>query len=258
MITDPYFYAVAIPAVLFVGLSKGGFGGAMALFGVPLMALAVSPVQAAAIMLPILIVMDIVSLWTWRAERDAVTLKLMLPGAILGIAIGWATAAYVTEGLIRLIVGLVALWFAVSYFISRWRERRAETSPARGHHPVRATVWGTLAGFTSFVSHAGGPPYQIYALPLRQDPKIYTGTSVRFFAIINAVKLVPYFALGQFDSANLKTSLALAPLAPVATLAGAFIVRRLNAVLFYPLMYAMVLVTSLKLIADGARAYLPG
>lgn len=259
MITDPYFYAVAIPAVLFVGLSKGGFGGAMALFGVPLMALAVSPVQAAAIMLPILIVMDIVSLWTWRAERDATTLKLMLPGAILGIGIGWATAAYVTEGLIRLIVGLVALWFAVSYFVGRWRERRrAEAVPARGHNPVRATVWGTLTGFTSFVSHAGGPPYQIYALPLRQDPKVYTGTSVRFFAIINAVKLVPYFALGQFDAANLKTSLALAPLAPVATLAGAYIVRRLNAALFYPLMYAMVLATSLKLIADGLRVYLPG
>lgn len=259
MITDPYFYAVAIPAVLFVGLSKGGFGGAMALFGVPLMALAVSPVQAAAIMLPILIVMDIVSLWTWRAERDATTLRLMLPGAILGIGIGWATAAYVTEGLIRLIVGLVALWFAVTYFIGRWRERRStEVRPARGHDPVRATVWGTLTGFTSFVSHAGGPPYQIYALPLRQDPKVYTGTSVRFFAIINAVKLVPYFALGQFDAANLKTSLALAPLAPVATLAGAYIVRRLNAALFYPLMYFMVLLTSLKLIADGARVYLPG
>lgn len=257
MIDDPFFYAVAIPAVVFVGLSKGGFGGAMALFGVPLMALAVSPVQAAAILLPILILMDVVSLWSWRAERDLATLKMMLPGAMLGIAVGWATAAYVTEPLIRLIVGIVAFWFAIGYFVQTWRERRGGTAPPRGHDPVRGTLWGTISGFTSFVSHAGGPPYQIYTLPLRQDPKIYTGTSVRFFAIVNAVKLVPYFALGQFDATNLKTSLALAPLAPVATLAGAYVVRRLKPGIFYPLMYAMVFVTALKLIRDGAIHYLP-
>jgi Predicted permeases len=257
MITDPFFYAVAIPAVLFVGLSKGGFGGAMALFGVPLMALAVSPVQAAAIMLPILIVMDAVSLWTWRHERDLTTLKMMLPGAMLGIGIGWATAAYVTEALIRLIVGLVALWFALGYFLGRLRARRGIEQPARGHDPVRGTLCGTISGFTSFVSHAGGPPFQIYALPLRHNPKTYTGTSVRFFAVVNAVKLIPYFALGQFDAANLKTSLALTPLAPAATLAGAFVVRRLKPQVFYPLMYAMILVTAVKLIADGTLHYLP-
>ena len=90
LLTDPLFYATAIPAVILVGLSKGGLGGAMALIGVPLMSLVVSPVQAAAIMLPILIVMDIVSLWTWRGQRDPVTLRLMLPGAMVGIGIGWA------------------------------------------------------------------------------------------------------------------------------------------------------------------------
>jgi len=118
-------------------------------------------------------------------------------------------------------------------------------------------LWGALAGFTSFVSHAGGPPYQIYTLPLRQDPKTYTGTSVRFFAIINAIKLVPYFALGQFDATNLSTSLVLAPLAPVATLAGAYIVKRMKPDIFYPFMYAMVLLAALKLIWDGLLHLLP-
>ncbi len=253
MMTDPFFYAAAIPAVIMVGLSKGGFGGAMALLGVPLMALAISPVQAAAILLPILIVMDMVSLWTWRGNSDNKTLVIMLPGALIGIAIGWATAAWVTAPMVRLIVGAVALWFVLRYVAQKFASARNGAAPApHGHRPVEGTLWGTLAGFTSFVSHAGGPPYQIYTLPLRQDPKTYTGTSVRFFAIINAIKLVPYFALGQFDMTNLSTSLVLAPLAPVATLAGAFIVRRMKPDIFYPFMYVMVFFTALKLIWDGA------
>ncbi|MEM5495484.1 sulfite exporter TauE/SafE family protein [Hoeflea sp. AS16] len=252
MMTDPFFYAAAIPAVVMVGLSKGGFGGAMALLGVPLMALAVPPVQAAAILLPILIVMDMVSLWTWRGHKDNKTLVIMLPGALIGITIGWATAAWVTAPMVRLIVGVVALWFVLQYLARRFAASRGGgTQTSRGHQPIRGALWGSLTGFTSFVSHAGGPPYQIYTLPLRQDPKTYTGTSVRFFAIINAIKLVPYFALGQFDATNLSTSLALAPLAPVATLAGAFIVRRMKPDIFYPFMYVMVFFTALKLIWDG-------
>ncbi|MCY0096534.1 sulfite exporter TauE/SafE family protein [Hoeflea ulvae] len=252
MMTDPFFYATAIPAVILVGLSKGGFGGAMALLGVPLMALTISPVQAAAILLPILIVMDMVSLWTWRSHKDTRTLVIMLPGALVGIGIGWITAAWVTVAMIKLIVGAVALWFVWRYVAQNLAAaRNGAEHAARGHRPVQGVLWGTLSGFTSFVSHAGGPPYQMYTLPLRQDPKTYTGTSVRFFTIINAVKLAPYFALGQFDSTNLSTSLALAPLAPVATLGGAYIVKRMKPDIFYPFMYAMVLLAALKLIWDG-------
>ncbi|WP_422371437.1 sulfite exporter TauE/SafE family protein [Hoeflea sp.] len=254
MMTDPIFYAAAIPAVFLVGLSKGGFGGAMALLGVPLMALAIPPVQAAAILLPILIVMDAVTLWTWRKHWDPTTLKIMVPGAVIGIAIGWATAAWITDPVIRLIVGCVALWFVVRYVQLTLAARRRDEPPApHGHQPVKGVLWSTLAGFTSFVSHAGGPPYQIYTLPLRQDPKTYTGTSVRFFAIVNAIKLAPYFALGQFDATNLSTSLALAPIAPIATLTGAYFVRRMKPEVFYPFMYAMVFLTSLKLIWDGLQ-----
>lgn len=246
-ITDPWFYAVAVPAVILVGLSKGGFGGAMALLGVPLMALVISPVQAAAIMLPILIVMDAVSLWSWRGSYDSRTLRIMLPAGLVGIGLGWLTAAYVTVPMVRLIVGLVALAFTLRYL---WLRYVGEPG-ARPHRPWSGRFWGLVTGFTSFVSHAGGPPYQMYALPLRQDPRIYTGTSVIFFSVVNVVKLVPYFALGQFDSANLATSAVLLPLAPVATLAGAWLVRKLRAELFYPFMYAMMAAAAVKLIWDG-------
>lgn len=247
-ITDPVFYAAAIPAVIFVGLSKGGFGGAMALIGLPLMALVVSPIKAAAIMLPILIVMDIVSLWTWRGVFDPKTLKIMLPAGMVGIGIGWATASWVTAGEVRLLVGAVALLFAADYLRQLLFARNAA---AKQHNAVKGSFWGVIAGFTSFVSHAGGPPYQFYALPLGQDPKLYVGTSVIFFAIVNAVKLLPYFALGQFDPGNLATSAVLMPIAPVATLAGAWIVRRIDRTIFYPFMYMMVFLVGLKLVYDG-------
>lgn len=252
LLNDPVFYLVALPAVILVGLSKGGFGGAMALLGVPLMALVVSPVQAAAILLPILIVMDIVSLWAWRGHYDGRTLRIMLPGAMAGIAIGWLTAAVVTAGMVRLIVGVVALGFFL-----RWACQSLRSHPAAAaHNPIAGVFWSTVSGFTSFVAHAGGPPYQVYALPLKHDPKIFTGTSVIYFAVVNAVKLAPYFALGQFDATNLTASLVLVPVAPLATLAGAWIVRRMKPEVFYPFMYAMVLIISIKLISDGVSEML--
>ncbi|TKT75380.1 sulfite exporter TauE/SafE family protein [Aquamicrobium sp. LC103] len=247
LLSDPWFYAAAIPSVILVGLSKGGLGGAMALIGVPLMSLVVPPVQAAAIMLPILIAMDMVSLWTWRGERDPVTLRLMLPGAMLGIGIGWLTAAVVTAGAVRLIVGIVALAFFLRWLSQRWAKSPVMTS----HSAPKAWFWSTISGFTSFVAHAGGPPYQVYALPLRQRPALYVGTSVIFFAVVNAVKLVPYFALGQFDATNLTASAVLLPLAPFATLTGAWLVRRMKPDVFYPFMYWMIFIVSAKLIWDG-------
>lgn len=248
LLTDPWFYAAALPAVILAGLSKGGFGGGMGFAGVPLMALVVSPVQGAAILLPILVLMDLVSMWTWRGVYDRLTLFIMLPGALAGIGLGWLTAAAVTPDMVRLIVGVVAI-----VFVGRWLFELAIGRANRVAAPnaARGTVWGFVSGFTSFVAHVGGPPFQVYAMPLRLDPKVFTGTSVIFFAVLNAVKLVPYFLLGQFDAANLAASFALMPVAPLATLAGAWLVRRMRPEVFYPFTYATIAVISAKLIWDG-------
>lgn len=252
MPSDPFFYFAALTAVILIGLSKGGFGGAMAVMGVPLMALAIPPVQAAAILLPILVAMDIVSLWTWRGYWDPKTLKIMIPGGAVGVGIGWLTATTVTENEIKLLVGIVALAFVLRYVWQVVQARRgAKQVEAQPQRPVAGVGWGTVAGFTSFISHAGGPPYQFYTLPLGQDPKLYTGTSVRFFAIINALKLVPYFMLGQFDTSNLETSAALVPAAIISPIAGAWLVKRMRPAVFYPFMYAMVFATAAKLTWDG-------
>ena len=248
--SDPLVLVCALIAVALTGLSKGGLGGVMGMLGVPIMAIAMPPVQAAAILLPILIIMDIFSLWSWRKDFDLKLLKIMLPGAVVGIAIGGLTAAYIDENLVRLIVGIISVSFVLYFLILKFANRAKEQSPK----PANATAgsfWGAIAGYTSFVSHAGGPPYQVYTLPLGQTPRIYTGTSVRFFFIVNVIKLIPYFALGQFDTTNLQSSLYLMPLAIVTTLCGAWVVKRMSAKIFFPFMYVLMFITGVKLIYDG-------
>ena len=253
LLQDPAFYAVAIPAVVLIGLSKGGFGGALGVVGVPLMALAMPPVQAAAILLPILILMDISALWAWRSvKRDWQTFRNLIPGAMVGIGIGWLTAAIVTEAAVKLIVGFIAFGFVLRWF---WQKYAGRDHP-RAHNRLAGAFWGVVSGFTSFVAHAGGPPYQVYALPLRHDPKVYSATSVTFFAVVNAVKLIPYFALGELDTGNLTAAAVLMPVAFAATVAGAAAIKHMRAEIFYPIIYVLIFLLSLKLIWDGALAIL--
>ena len=247
---DLVFFAAAIPAVLLVGLSKGGLGGALALMGVPILALVVDPLQAAAIFLPILIVMDIVALWAWRHHNDRRTLLLLLPGGMIGIALGWATSAHVSPNALKFVIAISTILFAARYFYQLLWPHAAEEKP-RPQRPAAATFWGTLSGYASFVAHAGGPPFQIYVLPLQLDPKTYTGTSVRYFALVNAVKLIPYFALGALDTDNLVTSATLFPVALVATMMGAWVIRHLRTEIFYPMSYGLALATGLKLLWDS-------
>ncbi|MDF1522521.1 MAG: sulfite exporter TauE/SafE family protein [Trueperaceae bacterium] len=245
--TAPATLLAGAVAVVLLGLSKGGLGGAFALMGVPVLALVMPPVQAAALLLPLLLMMDAVSLWVWRGTAHRPTLAAMLPAAALGVGIGWLTAAATSDALVRLIVGVVALAFVARSL------RPLRTARASGPRPASAWFWGTLAGFTSFVAHAGGPPYQIHTLPLRLDPKVFTGTSVAFFAAVNLMKLLPYAALGQFDAHTLTSAALLLPLAVVAVLVGAAVVRRMRPSVFYPFMYAMVALVALRLVYDGWR-----
>lgn len=247
---DSTFYIVAVIAVLLVGFGKGGMGDALGLMGVPILSFVMPAVQAAAILLPILVVMDIIALWSWRAHWHKQTLMILLPGALIGIVIGWVTFAIVPDYVMRLLIGAVALSFTGRFFYNRYLAGNA-VQPALQNTPVRATIWSTLSGYGSFIAHAGGAPFQVYALPLRLSPKEYTGTAVRFFAIINALKLGPYYMLGALSIGNLKISAMLIPVALVATMAGAFCVKRMKPDVFYPLMYFMCALAGLKLTWDG-------
>jgi uncharacterized membrane protein YfcA len=240
-----FFYAMALIAAVVVGASKGGLP-VVGMLGVPVLALATSPVHAAGLLLPIFVVTDLFGLWAYRREFDRRNLIILIPASIVGIAIGWATAEIVPEYLVTLIVGLIGLAFSLNY----WLRARHAVTPHPADIP-RGVFWGTVSGFTSFVSHAGAPPYQMYVLPQRLDKMIYAGTTTILFAVVNAVKLLPYWALGQLSLANLKTVAALFPFAIAATFVGVRLTRVIPNDLFYRLVVGALFLISLKLIYDS-------
>ena len=243
--SDPAMLWVSIFAVGLVGLSKGGMGGAFAMLGVPIMSLVMSPLLAAAVLLPALLMMDALSLWYWRGWADWRLLRAMLPAAVIGIGLGWATAAVTSDAVVRLIIGVVALGFTLRALFGSILGR------AMRHRPGLSWFWGVMAGFTSFVAHAGGPPFQVHVLPKKLDPKTYTGTSVKFFAMVNAIKLLPYATLGMLRSEVLISALVMLPLALLTVSLGAMIIRRMSAQVFYPFSYVMMAIVGVKLLYDG-------
>ncbi len=245
-IADPWFYLAALPAILITGISKGGFGGGVGIVAVPLMALVISPAEAAAIMLPILILMDVFGVWTYRRDFDRHALGVMLPSAVVGIGIGGLLFGLLDVRLMRLLIGAIALAFVAHHFASGGR-----FAPARRPSTWLGGLCGALSGFTSTLAHAGSPPASLYLLPLRLDKSVFVATNVIFFAAVNLIKLVPYWLIGQFTAANLATSLVLAPLAPLAMLAGIRLHHRIEPVTFYSLCYLFVALTGIKLIYDG-------
>jgi uncharacterized protein len=248
MITDPWFYLAAVFGTFLIGMSKSGFMPGIGALGVPLMALTVSPVQAAAIQLPLLVATDLIGIWNYRKTYHWPNLRLLLPSALLGVGAGWATAAWVTEAHVRILVGLIGIVFTLNYWFGK---KPPEGEAPRGPDATRATFWGGLSAYTSFFAHAGGPPYSVYILPQRLENTLYAGTTIMFFSAVNALKLPPYFMLGQLSSTNVATSAILFPVAWASTLVGIWLVRNVPAKPFYKLLYATQFVVSVKLLWDG-------
>lgn len=245
VITDPAFYAAAIPAVLLVGISKSGFGAGFGALGVPLMALAVPVPQAAAIMLPLLLIMDAIGLRALWRDRDAPLLRLLLPAGLTGTVIGTLLFGLLAPKAVAGIVGAITLAFLA---IRTVFPPRADAPPPR---PAAGFFFGAVSGFTSFVAHAGGPPIGFYMLPLKLPPVRFTATLAVFFAVINLSKLVPYAALGLIDWTNMATAAVLAPVAPLGVLIGVRVVRHIPQRLFYRLFSVGMLLTGLKLVYDA-------
>lgn len=248
---DPVFYFLAIPAVLALGLSKGGFAG-VGVISTPLLALYAPPLQAAAILLPIVLVQDAISIWTYRAAWSAWNVKVLGAGAVLGIGIAWALAAYVSDDAVRIMVGLIGVAFVLNAWFGRPpKVRKRPTVPA-------GVFWGTLSGFTSTMAQAGGPPFQVYVLPQRLPKLTLVGTTAIFFAAVNVLKIVPYFALGQFSTEALRISVVLLPLAIVTNFIGIWLVRITPNELFYHITYVLVFLISNALLYQGAAAFFRG
>jgi uncharacterized membrane protein YfcA len=247
MIEGWAFYAAAVPAVIFVGLSKGGFSG-LSLISLPLLALVLSPIRAAAIMLPILIVQDVVSVWAYRRDFDRRIVVILVSGATLGIGIATIFASRVSDAAVLLVVGAIGAGFV----LYSWLPRAGRCDAAQPARIMPGLFWGACCGFTSFIANAGAPPFQVYTLPLRLKPQTYAGCQTMVFAVVNLIKLAAFFTLGQVSFDNFAISATLFPVAIVATLAGVWLVRRVQSDAFYKIVYGLTLVIGFRLIWSGA------
>ncbi|GBL58505.1 sulfite exporter TauE/SafE [Pseudomonas citronellolis] len=242
------FLLVAIPAVLLTGVSKGGFGGALGGIAVPLMALAMPPTQAAALMLPILCMADFTGLRRFYGKWDVRNLKIMLPGALFGVAAGALSFGLLSERFIALLIGGIAIAFVLlNTLVAR---AAAQPKPAA---VGKGVVLSGIAGFTSFVAHAGGPPVMMYLLPQQLEKVRYIATVNCFFLLTNAIKLVPYALLGQFTWSNLGTSLLLAPIVVLGVWLGIWLQDKVNHVWFYRIARLGLLATGVQLVWENWR-----
>jgi len=243
--TDLLLFLVAGLSAALVGLSKGGLTMAGSL-GTPLLATVMSPVKAAALLLPIYVVSDWFGLYAYRREFDKRNLMILIPAAILGIGIGWLSASVVPDRMVGLFIGVIGIAFCVN----AWRLRH-HSPPPRAADVPRGLFWGAITGFTSFVSHSGGPPYQVYVLPQQLSKTVFAGTTTITFAVINLVKLLPYWQLGQLRLENLKITLLLMPIAVAGTFAGVWLVRIIPQRAYFVLVHVALFALSIQLVIAG-------
>jgi uncharacterized membrane protein YfcA len=243
LIADPWFWAVALPAVALTGISKGGTGGGAAA-ATPLMALVIPPATAAAIMLPVLCLMDLAGVRGYFGKWDRRAMRLLVAAGLLGCLAGALTFRFMSEDLIRILVGAIALGF-LGWTL--YPKKRFMSKPGT----VAGWFWGSLSGFTSFITHAGGPPAMVWLIPQKLEKEAFVATSLVFFAALNYAKILPYLWLGLFDRAILATSLALVPVGVGCIYVGRWLQRRIDTRWFYRIIYVLLFVTGTRLLYDG-------
>ena len=241
---DLYFYLTASIGVILFGISKGGFAGPIAILAIPIMALNMSPISAAAILLPVLLVMDVVAMYIYWKKWDLKNIKIIIPSSIIGIIVGTFTFSFISDDGIRIIIGIIAILFI---FLSIIQKNSFLIKPTTN----KGFFWSLIAGYTSFLIHAGGTPINFFLLPQKLNKTIYMGTMTIVFLIINSIKLIPYYYLGQLDLPNLKASLILSPLAPISILIGYYLHKKVSENIFYYFIYFFLGIGGIKLIYDG-------
>ncbi|WP_380057809.1 sulfite exporter TauE/SafE family protein [Falsihalocynthiibacter sp. SS001] len=245
---DFTFFAFAIPAVLFAGISKGGFGSGAAFAATPFLALILTPGQAVGLMLPLLMLMDLGALkafwkkWNWHCA------KLLVIGSLPGLALGGLLFGIADPDVFKFLIGFVAVGF-VAYQVALatgvLRIAQEEVPDWGGY------LAGFVAGFTSFISHAGGPPAAVYLLSQKLGKTEFQATTVIAFWAINALKFPPYVALGMVGKETVLATVLLAPVAFLGVYLGVVGHHKLSDKWFFRLTYVFLLITGGKLIWES-------
>ena len=241
------YLVIASCAALLIGMSKGGLP-LVGMMSVPLLSLVMSPVKAVILLLPLYIISDVVGVWLYRRNYSAINLKILVPASMLGILIGWLTASMISDLTIKLIIGLVG----VSFCLQTWL-KRGQVEDAMPASVSKGAFWGAASGFTSFIAHAGGPPFQVFVLPQKLPKAEFAGTATILFAIINLAKIGPYQNLSPYKWDDMVNALVLVPFALLGTVLGAYLTKRIADAWFFKLLQAGLFLVSLKLIWDAFR-----
>ena len=244
-IHTPLLWGFLALAGFIVGLSKGGLPG-IGMLSVPVLALVMSPINAAVLLLPIYILSDLVAVWLYRKEFSARNIRILIPAGFMGVGVGWATASLVSDTVVSLLIGLMG----IAYCLHSWLRQRHLKTPKEGNLS-RGIFWGTLSGFTSFVSHAGAPPFQMYVLPQKLSKMVFAGTSTIVFAAINLAKVVPYASLHPYSLDTVEIASALLPMALMGTVVGRVVVTRLPEKTFFLAVQIMLFIVCLRLVYES-------
>lgn len=245
------FWLIAIVAVIFIGIAKAGFGGGVGAISTPLVALILPVAEAAALLLPLLILADHVAIYKYRNTYHAPTLRVTIPGAIVGIGLAWLAFDQLqsNEQLLKICIGVISLLFIVFQLT---RELILNKIDGVVMPDWAGRLLGTTAGFTSTIAHVGGPPFQIYVIPQMLPRDIFVGTNAWFFWVVNLVKLVPFWFLGLLTFGNLLIMLVLSPFVFVGVYLGFWLNRLVRQDVFNWIIYALLGITGLQLILGNS------
>ncbi len=241
---DFFFYFTASLGIILFGISKGGFAGPASILAIPIMSLSMSPLTAAGILLPILLIMDFLAIYFYWKKWEIKNIKIIIPPALIGIIIGGITFKMTSADSIRILVGIICLLF-ISFSI--FEKNNFIFNPTKN----KGRFWSLISGYTSCIIHAGGQPLSFYLLPQKLNKTIYVGTMTLAFLVVNLVKLIPYYFLNLLIMPNLKISLLLSPLAPLSIYLGYYLHKKFNEDSFYFIIYFFLAISGVKLIYDG-------
>lgn len=236
-------------AALIVGLAKGGLSTAGSL-AVPLLALFMNPIVAAALLLPIFIITDVAALWLYRKDFSGRNVAILTPAILLGIGIATLIVPFAPEALLLAITGSVGLWAVWR----RWVRRDVETHESAVLAP--GLLWGTIAGITTFITHSGAPPVQAYLLPQNLTRLVFAGTMAITMAIANFAKIPSYTALGLFDDVDWSLIAVLAGTGIAGTVIGRWMVKRMTDRIYSRVIEVLLLILSAVLLTKALRLIL--
>jgi len=247
LFANPLVFGLLLATAFLTGLSKGGLP-AIGMLSVPILSMFMSPLVAAVLLLPIYILSDVVSVWLYRREYSLENIKILIPAGVAGVVIGWATATLVSDTIVTLCIGIMGVVFCLYTWLFKRKNQVAKPLSLGG-----GVFWGTISGFTSFVAHAGGPPFQIFVLPQKLPKMVFAGTTTIVFAAINLSKAIPYYSLHPYTLSTLQVCVYLLPMAAIGTFVGKKLIERLAEKWFFLAVQVALFCISIKLVYSAIR-----